>query len=849
MRRMSDVEARIAAIAARTPTQRREAYAGFAILVAILLALTLAAYGLLYRTSGEPLVLSVLAVLASFGVFFLFAAAGGVIRFGAGARPDQVLEDYLTAESEGLQIRDPSGAVVYVNRAFGGLLGIDDEAALGVEHALTRDVEAGEVGFRLLRAAENGYGWEEEVELHRVLADGAIERRALRISVAHFQAPAANGANQRMTAWRVSPVLAIRPTSNEIAPAASLADFADELPVGLLSIDADGETARPNRVLGSWLGYLPAGDGRLPELPFPAEAKATIEQARQSAASGEVTAVTLTLPASDGEPRAFDLFVNASATGVTGGSEWLAVHRPAAAIEPTEDPEIADARFARLFHSAPIAIATAGADGRIFNANAAFDRLWGDSAGKRGRAGNLLRRLGDTAGSELRTALERAIVANEDSGPLELALGDGAERTLQLFISAERGGGDNARAIVFAIDTTKQKELEQQFAQSHKMQAVGQFAGGIAHDFNNVLTVIIGSSDLLLANLRPNDPAFNDITAIKQSANRAAGMVRQLLAFSRRQTLRPAVLSLTEVISDLSTFLTRTVREKIKLRVSPSRDLWDIKADLTQLQQVILNLAVNAADAMPDGGKLTIRTSNVSIDESQRVADKGIEPGDYVLLEVVDTGTGMAPEIKEKIFEPYFTTKDVGKGTGLGLSVVYGIVKQTGGYIYCDSTPGKGTAFRIYLPRHIGKQADVEVETRSEREAVERKDRSRDLTGTGTVLLVEDEEPVRRLASRALERQGYRVIEAGSGTEALAQMAAVDGKVDIVVSDIVMPEMDGPTLLKELRQRNPGISIIFISGYAEDALKSLTDGEEFSFLAKPFQLKDLVSAVKEVIER
>jgi two-component system cell cycle sensor histidine kinase/response regulator CckA len=279
----------------------------------------------------------------------------------------------------------------------------------------------------------------------------------------------------------------------------------------------------------------------------------------------------------------------------------------------------------------------------------------------------------------------------------------------------------------------------------------------------------------------------------------------------------------------------------VQLEVKHGRDLWPVKADLNQLEQVIVNLAVNARDAMPDGGRLTIRTRNLDADEARKFGRPEIVPADYVLIEVADTGAGIPPEIVDRIFEPFFSTKE-SKGTGLGLSTVYGIVKQTGGYIYVESKPDAGSTFRILLPRHF----PVPAEEAAARETAAAP--ASDLTGTGTVLLVEDEEPVRAFAARALASRGYTVLQAGSGAEALDLIDQHDGKVDLVVSDVVMPEMDGPTLLKELRRRRSEVQVIFISGYAEDAFKkNLPEGEKFAFLPKPFTLKELVAAVKETI--
>ena len=315
--------------------------------------------------------------------------------------------------------------------------------------------------------------------------------------------------------------------------------------------------------------------------------------------------------------------------------------------------------------------------------------------------------------------------------------------------------------------------------------------------------------------------------------------MRQLLAFSRRQTMRPEVLQLGDVLSDLQNMMRRLVGEKIDIEVKHGRDLWLVMADLNQLEQVVVNLVVNARDAMPEGGRIRLRTGNVVASECARFGESMLPPADYVLIEVEDSGTGITDAVKEKIFEPFFTTKEVGKGTGLGLSMVYGIVKQTGGWIFCDSTVGVGTVFRIFLPRHVASAVQPEIK-REETKAV-----AADLTGRGTILLVEDEEAVRAFGARALTSRGYTVLEAASGVEALEIVEEEKGMIDLIVSDVVMPEMDGPTMFGELRKRGVACKVIFVSGYAEDAFeKNLPAGEEFGFLPKPFTLKQLVEAVK-----
>jgi two-component system cell cycle sensor histidine kinase/response regulator CckA len=319
--------------------------------------------------------------------------------------------------------------------------------------------------------------------------------------------------------------------------------------------------------------------------------------------------------------------------------------------------------------------------------------------------------------------------------------------------------------------------------------------------------------------------------------------VRQLLAFSRRQTLRPQVLVLRDTLSDLSMLLQRLLGENVKLEIVHGRDLWSVKFDLNQFEQVIINLAVNGRDAMPKGGVMSIRTRNLPAGEVASYGYKPLPKADYVLIEVEDNGTGMPPEVQAKIFEPFFSTKEVGKGTGLGLSTVYGIVKQTGAHIFFTSVFGRGTVFRIFVPRYIPTEGEIAVARPETAEIA-------DLTGTATILLVEDEEAVRAFAARALASRGYKVLEAASGIEALDVMQEAGGGIDLVVSDVVMPELDGPSMLRELRKTRPDLKIIFISGYAEDAFrKNLPEGETFHFLPKPFSLKQLAVAVKETLGR
>ncbi|HFB98434.1 MAG TPA: PAS domain-containing sensor histidine kinase, partial [Bryobacterales bacterium] len=501
----------------------------------------------------------------------------------------------------------------------------------------------------------------------------------------------------------------------------------------------------------------------------------------------------------------------------------LDMRQPDAASEES-DP----LRLARFINNAPIGIATASADGRITMLNAALAQITTEA-----RLGGSIAAIVPPADREkLMTVFNSVIRGERDQAQTDVNIASGSETRAQITIAATRTGkGDEQElsATLYIIDTTLHQALMQQLEQGQKMQAVGKLVSGIAHDFNNMLTAILGYSDMLLQKHRPEDPSFAQIMDIKHNANRAADMVRKLLAFSRKQTLQPGVLSLTDLLSDMVSMLRRIMGEKVRLHLEHGRDLWPVMADASQIDRVIMNLCVNARDAMPRGGEVTIRTRNIPASEAGTVAADVMPEADYVLIEVADTGEGIPPEVLDKIYDPFFTTKGVGKGTGLGLSTVYGVIKQTGGFIFCDSTPGEGTAFSIYLPRHI--ETEAEKAERIEKARPEPETRE-DLTGEGRILLAEDEDAVRAFAVHALETRGYTVIPASSGelaVDTMEEMLEKGENVDLVVSDVVMPGMDGPTMMKELRAMGVTAPVVFMSGHAEDAFaESLEEGTEFT---------------------
>lgn len=512
-----------------------------------------------------------------------------------------------------------------------------------------------------------------------------------------------------------------------------------------------------------------------------------------------------------------------------------------------------DPVLSTFIEHSPIAIVGMDSAGMVVQGNVAFHALTGHSLqGKLPVAFSEL--LSAAKKAEGEAILKKILAGDALDGvqTLELTLPGAGELIVSVLVSRLNPEG----LLLHLIDVTEQKNLELRFSHSQKMQAVGQLAGGVAHDFNNLLTAMIGFCDLLLMRHPAGDQSFADIMQIKQNANRAANLVRQLLAFSRRQTLQPKVLDLTDVLAELSNLIRRLIGENIELKMIHGRDIGHVRADQGQLEQVLINLAVNARDAMPSGGALTIRTSLTEISRSSPLPrdlfapseeDSQIPQGTYVLVEVTDTGCGIPRNILQKIFEPFFSTKAVGSGTGLGLSTVYGIIKQSGGFVYVSSQENKGTSFYLYFPSVQPQEAAAEKAAEHE---IAEKAQSADLSGQATILLVEDETPVRIFAARALRNKGYTILEADCGETGIELMHQHGKDVEVIVTDVIMPGMNGPTMIEKITADHPNVKVIFISGYAEDIFVNNYGTERsFNFLAKPFTLKQLASKIKEVLGR
>jgi len=645
-----------------------------------------------------------------------------------------------------------------------------------------------------------------------------------------------------------------------------LIEFVENAPIGFYSVDREGCFRYVNSTFAEWLGKTEAelvnGDVRLRDLlpdrlvktcdpysPLPGEDGDGVGETVFAGRDGEMfdayVTQTVVVNESNGDLRTRTLVRHLS------GERHFA-----------EAVRVSQERFQRFFFDAPVGIVLLDADACITECNQAFATTTG-LEGERAEGLSFVDVVLEEDRDKFSRWVSSAYEADESPTPIEIRLDAGKAVTVSLYAGHAENAPDTGDVnlaeplsvglIVHVFDLSEQKRIEAQFFQSQKMELVGQLAGGIAHDFNNLLTAMIGFCDLLLLRHTPRDQSFADIQQIKQNANRAANLVRQLLAFSRQQTLQPKVLDMTDVLSETSYLLRRLIGADIELKFYHGRDLWLMKADQGQFEQVVINLAVNARDAMDGGGALTIRTSNVYAGDPRLRDYEGIPDADYVLLEMQDSGTGIPGDVIEKIFEPFFTTKEVGAGTGLGLSTVYGIVKQTGGYVFADNVEDEGAKFSVYLPRFQEDEADEEVAAPAEEEEVRR-----DLTGVGTVMLVEDEDAVRLFGARALRNKGYSVVEAKDGEGALEVLngvvdgmaTTVDGeKIDLLITDVVMPGVDGPTLVREVRQRYPELKVIFISGYTEDTFRDkLGAGEEVEFLSKPFTLQQLAGKVKEVLD-
>ncbi|MQB42877.1 cell cycle histidine kinase CckA [Rhizobium sp. ICMP 5592] len=843
------------------------------ILLALVLVAAAAAFVVFKDELDNEAVLGGLGILAMVGIFFLVSSIIGFVEVMPQTQSDSLARSFLNSHPDGTLITDEKGRIVYANAAYGRLTGAAKATEVqSLETLLSRNRESNEALYRLANGLRDGKEGSEEFRLLKPL--GLAESTG---NGAHWYRLKARvlspeqGRGKALHIWQIIDITSERDDQERFFKELQNAiDYLDHAPAGFFSAGRKGEIFYLNATLAEWLGFdltkFTPGSMSVGDL-VAGEGLTLIQSVQAEPGLKKTVTLDLDLRRANGQSLPVQIVhsVTSMRDGAPGESRTIVLTRQNGG-DNDQSASVAAMRFSRFFNNTPMAIASVDGAGRILRTNAPFLKLFSDLVSRddieRGAALETI--VNESDRPRLEDALAAAKDRQGDIPPIDSRNPKDDTRHFRFYINAVIDQTDEApeeAAIVYAVEVTEQKALETQMAQTQKMNAVGTLAGGIAHDFNNVLTAILLSSDHLLLQARPADASFADLMEIKRNANRAAVLVRQLLAFSRKQTMRPTILNLTDVIGDLRMLVERLLSgTHVKLDVDYGRDLWPVKTDLSQFEQVLINLCVNARDAMPGGGTLTLRTRNLPAPDVAAFNYAYLPHEEMVLVEVNDTGTGIAPEIMDKIFEPFFTTKEVGKGTGLGLAMVYGIIKQSGGYIHPESEVGKGTTFRIFLPRHI-----VEMPVLTEGQTPESRDISAmdqsvaavvppeepaDLTGkSAVVLLVEDEEAVRRGGKRMLETRGYTVYEAGSGVEALEIMDELDGQVDVVVSDVVMPEMDGPTLLGELRKKYPDMKFIFVSGYAEDAFaRNLPADAKFGFLPKPFSLKQLAVVVRETLD-
>ncbi len=629
----------------------------------------------------------------------------------------------------------------------------------------------------------------------------------------------------------------------EMADAQIESTVLESAPVGFFSADRGGKIISMNDTLSRWIGQdWPQADGAESLTLADIFADGARRLSPALARIGETITESATLSTTDGQARPIQVVQS-----LDSSEEGEAITRsfvfPNAPKSEVAVGTATGSRLVRYLDDAPVAIALTSTDGKILEAN---DMLVEISGGQARVGADVSLAVREEDRNEVRERISEVVGGEESAVPLEVKVTSDNEGGHEARFHCHTINTDRGPLLLnYLIDVTEMKKIEHQLAQVQKMQAVGQLAGGIAHDVNNVLTAIRGHCDLLMLRHHEGDPDFEYLNQIRSQTERAAEVISQLLAYSRRQTMRREITQLTDTLDDMKFMLSHLTTERVTFKVQHARDLGLVRIDRSEFQRVIMNLAVNAGHAMPEGGNLEMRTSNVAADDPIIEAYDVMTPGAYVQIEISDTGSGISQENLEKIFEPFFTTKGQGQGTGLGLSTVYGIIKQMNGFIFCESESGVGTKFRIFLPRFEGKIPNEEPVVA--KKAPSKK--PRDLTGTGCVLLVEDEDAVRSFAVRALELRGYKVLAAAGGEEALEIVMEDPDAIDLIVSDVIMPGMTGPDMMRKVREVRQDILFIFISGYAEDAFREeMLEDENFRFLPKPFSLNDLAVKVKEAFD-
>ncbi len=756
--------------------------------------------------------------------------AGAARLAGAGTLAALGVADrVLDADPDGCLVTRRDGILVYANPAYSALARAAGASGLsGLPPRIDRLFAGGGDEsariFKLCRAALSGQS--ERAIVSMVMGVEAPRLRRFEISTRPVPK------NEQLAYWRVRE-LAIEEAIDSLASA--YADF----PRPVAAVEKSGRFAWLNLEARKLFG-VDASE------PF------TLERA----ALGDIEGLLKSLWAIDSEARPARLRI----AGGRSGEARLRPFRRAGVgegavcvefdVEAPDETPASEAGFVEQIVEAPFGVAVVDGDltksPKIVECNRAFSAVFGIAS----KTAALSSAFDAAAVRDLVAASKRKSSAKRPAAAATTAVTvEGEERHFQLFLRPgrrRRGSYGGRRHVIYSVDITDHKRMEDAYAQDQKLKAIGQLAGGVAHDFNNMLQVVLGNCEILMRRHAAGDPDHADLVLIQQNAQRAANLTSKLLAFSRKQTLRTEVIAIADVLRDFTPFLNRTLTEKVRLKIEHGRTAPTIKADKNQLEVVIMNLAVNARDAMADGGELSIRTGMASAEDTAKL---GLAEETHLVIEVADTGPGVPPEIIDKIFDPYFTTKPVGKGTGLGLATVHGVVGQMGGRVFLESEPGAGATFRIYLPEYVDDTGtDADDQQRIADAGPKKPAAEADLTGDARILVVEDEEAVRAFVVRALAMCGYTVDQAEDGIDALDVVKDRPGEYDLVLTDVMMPDLDGPGFVVKAGDALKGAKIIFMSGYAEaEAGETLAAVPDATFLKKPFTLKSVAQAVKEAL--
>lgn len=795
---------------------------------------------------GLALLIAVFLTGAAMKMFSPVLVTGVMLRRAAGKKPAEAVElagaeilgalglaeRVLDSDQDARLVARRDGVVTYANRAYFNLAraaGVMGPAGLPprIDRLFAQQGAEATKVFRLCKAAKSAEPGEEIIYQTMGLAGGG-ERRRFEVSVRPIR-----GADEHVT-WRLRELPLEEEQHDSLA--AAYADF----PQAVFALEKSGQIAWANAAAREKLG---AARGQLRSI--------------DDVVLGETGDLVSGLWRIDREPIAAQVrrrgaepaeasFVAFRRGGVGEGFACVEM-----IIDESAD-EAEDVALSGDMSESPFGVAIVegeiNRDGRVIEANKAFM----DAFGAQKKNAPLVKSVAQATLEELAEEIRRKTRSGGAPKGVETTIGTGVNaRTYALFarpVRRKRGSYGVRRTLLYSVDVTDRKQMEEEYAQDQKLRGIGELASKVAHDFNNYLQVVIGHCERLMLKHPAGDPAYPDLVQIRENAQRAANTTKQLLAFSRKQTLKKEVLSITEILRDFSRFLTRSIGEKVKLDLVNGRGLPAVKVDRHQFETAIMNLAVNARDAMaPKGGTLAIRTQAVSAQEAKSRGVPGLLDQDYVLIEVSDTGPGVPEEIADKIFDPFFTTKEAGKGTGLGLSTVYGIIRQLDGVIALKSAPGAGATFEIYLPAY--EQEDAAETAAAPSPAVSARDREpQDLTGAGRILIVEDEDPVRNFVVATLSDCGYEVSEAADAEEAL-EILEEDMDFDLVISDVMMPDIDGPTMIKEARERlGLKSKVIFMSAYAEAAVREQLDLiEGAGYIQKPFTLQGVAAQVKQAL--